>query len=42
MSDTPRIRIEPSPKWIRGFSSGQVVVDSRAVRLVWETPYYPA
>lgn len=37
-----RIRIEPNPKWIRGVRGGRTVVDSRAVRLVWEVPYYPA
>ncbi len=42
MSGAPRIRIERNPKWIRGFVGGTAVVDSRAVRNVWETPYYPA
>lgn len=37
-----RVRIEPNPKWIRGVRNGRTVVDSRAVRLVWEIPYYPA
>lgn len=37
-----RIRIESSPKWIRGVRNGRTVVDSRDVRLVWEVPYYPA
>ena len=43
MSDTQtRIRIEPSPKWIRGVHGGRTLVDSRDARLVWEVPYYPA
>src|SRR4051812_34202297 len=42
MADTPHIRIERCPKWIRGYVAGHAVVDSRDVRLVWETPYYPA
>ncbi len=31
-----------NPKWIRGTVGGRTVVDSRAVRLVWENPYFPA
>ena len=42
MADVPRIRIEANPKWIRGFVHGRAVIDSRAVRNVWETPYFPA
>ncbi len=38
----PRVRVEPNPKWIRGMVDGQVVVDSRRSRFVWEIPYYPA
>ncbi len=37
-----RVRVEPNPKWIRGMLDGRVVVDSRAVRSVWEVPHYPA
>jgi uncharacterized protein (DUF427 family) len=43
MSDErPRIRIEPNPKHIRGYKDGHLVVDSTAVRLVWENPSFPA
>ncbi len=35
------IRIEASPKWIRGILDGSTVVDSRSVRLVWEIRYFP-
>ena len=42
MSDQTRhLRIEPSPKRIRGFHGGQLVVDSTDVQLVWEIPYFP-
>lgn len=36
-----RIRIEPSPKRIRGYVGGQLVLDSTRASLVWEKPYYP-
>ncbi|HEY3831469.1 MAG TPA: DUF427 domain-containing protein [Acidimicrobiia bacterium] len=42
MAEAPRIRIDTNPKWIRGFVHGRAVVDSRSVRNVWETPYFPA
>lgn len=32
---------EPNPKWVRGIVDGRIVVDSRAVELVWEHPWYP-
>ncbi len=35
-------RIEDNPKWIRGLKGGRTVVDSRATKLVWEVPWYPA
>lgn len=42
MTDQARhLRIEPSPKRIRGFHGGRLVVDSAEVRLVWEIPYFP-
>lgn len=42
MSDqVRRLRIEPSPKRVRGFHGGQLVVDSTEVQLVWEIPYFP-
>lgn len=37
--DNPRV--EPSPKWVRGYIGDELVVDSRAVLLVWEHPRYP-
>ncbi len=36
------MRIEQSPKWVRGILGGRTVVDSRSVKLVWTHPYYPA
>ena len=35
------LRIENSPKWVRAYLGGHAVVDSRAVRLVWEQRFYP-
>lgn len=35
------VRVERSPKRVRAFLGGESVADSRAVRLVWEIPYYP-
>lgn len=37
-----RVRVVANPKWIRARHGGQVVVDSRNTRFVWEIPYYPA
>jgi uncharacterized protein (DUF427 family) len=34
-------RIEKSPKWVRGYVGDRLVVDSRAVQLVWEHERYP-
>jgi uncharacterized protein (DUF427 family) len=28
-------------KWIRGYSAGQKIVDSRQFQFVWEIPYWP-
>ena len=42
MTDTSeRVRTEPGTKWVRGYSNGRKVVDTRAVQLVWTHPYYP-
>lgn len=42
MTDTTeRARIEPGTKWVRGYSKGRKVVDTRVVQLVWTHPYYP-
>jgi uncharacterized protein (DUF427 family) len=35
------VRIEPSPKWIRGTVGDRTVVDTRRAQLVWEHEYYP-
>ena len=35
------LRIEPSPKWIRGTIGDRTVVDTRNAQLVWEHEYYP-
>ncbi len=37
----PVVRIEPSPKWIRGTIGDRTVVDTRRAQLVWEHEYYP-
>lgn len=36
-----RIRVEPSPKRVRAFLAGDLVLDSVQPLLVWEAPYYP-
>ena len=38
---TEAVRVEPATKWVRGYSAGRKVVDSRSVQLVWLHPYYP-
>jgi uncharacterized protein (DUF427 family) len=35
------VRIEPSPKWIRGTIGDRTVIDTRRAQLVWEHEYYP-
>ena len=35
------LRIEPTPKWIRGRVGDRTVVDTKAAQLVWEHEYYP-
>ena len=40
-ADPEALRVERSHKWIRAYLGGHAVVDSRAVRLVWEQPFYP-
>lgn len=37
-----RVRVEPGPKWVRGYLRGEAVFDTREPWLVWEVPYYPA
>jgi uncharacterized protein (DUF427 family) len=41
-TDRPRVRVEPNPKWIRGFVGGVAIVDTTRSRFVWEIPSYPA
>lgn len=31
----------PGDKWIRGYLNGQLIVDSRDYRFVWDVPYWP-
>ncbi len=42
VTERARVRVEPNPKWIRGYVDGRLVVDTKAALLVWEVPYYPA
>lgn len=39
--DTDTVRIEPSPRWVRGFLNGVPVVDSKSVKLVYEPRRLP-
>lgn len=36
-----RVRVEDGQKRIRVYLGGEVVADSRRIKLVWEKPYYP-
>jgi uncharacterized protein (DUF427 family) len=36
-----RVRVEVTTKRVRAYLGGQLVVDSRATRMVWERPQYP-
>ena len=38
---TEPLRTEPSPKRVRTYLGGEVVVDTTRALLVWEKPYYP-
>ncbi len=42
IDDVDDPRVEDNPKWIRGYSAGRLVVDSKRSKLVWEVPWYPA
>ena len=35
------IRVAPTAKRVRAYLAGEQIVDSTAVKLVWEKPYYP-
>ena len=43
MSDTPeRVHIEDGPKRVRTYIGGELIADTKRLKLVWEFPYYPA
>src|SRR5262245_51694572 len=43
MSDNrERIHIEDGAKRVRTFLGGELIADSKRLKLVWEVPYYPA
>src|SRR4030095_7049659 len=37
-----RVHIEDGPKRVRTYFGGELIADTRRLKLVWETPYYPA
>ncbi len=41
MSESGRVRVEPSSKRVRVLLGGEVVADSTSPLLVWEVPYFP-
>ena len=41
MAERGRVRVESSPKRVRGLINGRVVFDTTSALLVWEAPYYP-
>ena len=43
MSETPeRIHIENGAKRVRTYLGGELIADTKRLKLVWEVPYYPA
>lgn len=40
MTGSDEVRVEPSPKRVRAYLGGRVVLDTSEPRLVWETPRY--
>ena len=43
MSETrERVHIEDGPKRVRTYLGGELIADTRRLKLVWEVPYYPA
>ncbi len=40
-SSRGRVRVENGQKRVRVYSGGEVIADSRNVKLVWEKPWYP-
>jgi uncharacterized protein (DUF427 family) len=37
-----RIPIEDGPKRVRTYLGGELIADTKHLKLVWEVPYYPA
>src|SRR5215510_9829505 len=43
MSETKeRVHIEDGPKRVRTYLGGEIIADTKRLKLVWEIPYYPA
>jgi uncharacterized protein (DUF427 family) len=43
MSETrERVHIEDGPKRVRTYLGGELIADTKCLKLVWEVPYYPA
>lgn len=43
MSETrERVHIEEGPKRVRTYVGGELIADTKRLKLVWEVPYYPA
>src|SRR5258708_11038568 len=43
MSETQeRVQIEDGPKRVRTYFGGELIADTKHLKLVWEVPYYPA
>ena len=43
MSETrERVHTEDGPKQVRTYLGGELIADSKRLKLVWEVPYYPA
>ena len=37
-----RIHVEDGPKRVRTYLGGELIADTKRLKLVWEVPYYPA
>ena len=37
-----RVHIEEGPKRVRAYLGGELIADTKRLKLVWEVPYYPA
>src|SRR5215475_15575374 len=43
MSETrERVHVENGPKRVRTYLGGEIIADTKCLKLVWEVPYYPA